>query len=684
LLNKSIPPALEIIVGKAMAKSPADRYASAQELADDLRRFVEDKPIRARRPSWLEQARRWARRHQPVVLSAATACLATLAVLAGCSGWVVRDQAAQQAKRTSDLREALDKAQRAKAEGKWPQAQAAARRAEALLDDGAAEPAVVHRVRALLQELADEDADRQIVVRLEALRLRQAETNIKENRFSVADALPDYRRAFRDYGMEAQTLAPAAVAARLQHRPPAVRNPVLAALDHWLILARFERAPEVGWLEQVLAVADTDPWRQRVRAARLRNDRSALEQLAREVNIVVQPPEALFVLEVGLRQRGAYAAAVTFLRRAQEAYPDDFWINHDLGIALQHGQPAQYGEAIRFLTVAAALRPRNPGVRVNLGMALEREGRMDEAVAVLRQAIGLQPDYLTAHQQLGRALLTDGRPDEAVVAFRRVRELKPDFFPAHHFLGVSLARLRRFDEAAVALREAIRLKPDFALAHCHFGEVLRAQGAFASALASFQRGHELASQYPNWQYPSARHQKNCQRLLEMERQLPAILAGKVQPASVAEQIAFAQLCYLKKHYAAAARFWVVALAKDPSLGDDRTSNHHYHAACAAALAGCGLGADADSLSEPARAGSRQQALDLLTKDLVRERRLLANAHPKDIPLLRQRLRSWLCDHDLAEVRDAAALSRLPSREAQAWRQFWVNVAELLARTEAAS
>ena len=44
-LNPSIPADLETIVGKAMAKSPGDRYATAQALADDLRRFLEDKPI---------------------------------------------------------------------------------------------------------------------------------------------------------------------------------------------------------------------------------------------------------------------------------------------------------------------------------------------------------------------------------------------------------------------------------------------------------------------------------------------------------------------------------------------------------------------------------------------------------------------------------------------------------------
>jgi serine/threonine protein kinase len=68
-LNKSIPAELETIVLKAMEKNPAERYATAQELADDLRRFLEDKPIRARRPSLRERMIKWSRRHKPVVAS---------------------------------------------------------------------------------------------------------------------------------------------------------------------------------------------------------------------------------------------------------------------------------------------------------------------------------------------------------------------------------------------------------------------------------------------------------------------------------------------------------------------------------------------------------------------------------------------------------------------------------------
>ena len=50
-----------------MEKNPADRYATAKELADDLRRFLEDKPIRAKRPTLPQRLRKWGQRHRPLV-----------------------------------------------------------------------------------------------------------------------------------------------------------------------------------------------------------------------------------------------------------------------------------------------------------------------------------------------------------------------------------------------------------------------------------------------------------------------------------------------------------------------------------------------------------------------------------------------------------------------------------------
>jgi serine/threonine protein kinase len=77
-VNRAIPAELETIILKALEKNPAERYATAQQLADDLRRFLEDKPIRATRPSLVRRARQWGRRHQAVVWSAGVAVVLLL------------------------------------------------------------------------------------------------------------------------------------------------------------------------------------------------------------------------------------------------------------------------------------------------------------------------------------------------------------------------------------------------------------------------------------------------------------------------------------------------------------------------------------------------------------------------------------------------------------------------------
>jgi tetratricopeptide (TPR) repeat protein len=81
-LDASIPAELETIVLKALEKSPTDRYATAQELADDLRRFLGHEPIRARRPSPLLRLRKWGQRHRNVVASAAVCLFVVVVVLA--------------------------------------------------------------------------------------------------------------------------------------------------------------------------------------------------------------------------------------------------------------------------------------------------------------------------------------------------------------------------------------------------------------------------------------------------------------------------------------------------------------------------------------------------------------------------------------------------------------------------
>ncbi len=79
-LNPRVPRDLETICLKAMAKEPVNRYPSCQELAEDLRRFLADEPIRARHVGPVERFVRWCRRSPAIASLAGTSALLLLAV----------------------------------------------------------------------------------------------------------------------------------------------------------------------------------------------------------------------------------------------------------------------------------------------------------------------------------------------------------------------------------------------------------------------------------------------------------------------------------------------------------------------------------------------------------------------------------------------------------------------------
>jgi tetratricopeptide (TPR) repeat protein/tRNA A-37 threonylcarbamoyl transferase component Bud32 len=81
-LQPRVPRDLETICLKCLRKEPAKRYASAVELAEDLRRYLENRPIRARRtPSW-ERGAKWVRRHPATAVLIVVGMAAALALTA--------------------------------------------------------------------------------------------------------------------------------------------------------------------------------------------------------------------------------------------------------------------------------------------------------------------------------------------------------------------------------------------------------------------------------------------------------------------------------------------------------------------------------------------------------------------------------------------------------------------------
>ena len=155
-IDPRIPPDLETIVLTATAREPADRYVSAADLAHDLRNFLENRPIRARRISTAERLRRWSRRNP--ALAAVTGLLVGLSLVVTAGSAVVAARFHRLADRES--RAGRD-AQAALARVYPEEGLAAARRANnaeaalwfahaAVLSPAESEPRLLNSVRAAL------------------------------------------------------------------------------------------------------------------------------------------------------------------------------------------------------------------------------------------------------------------------------------------------------------------------------------------------------------------------------------------------------------------------------------------------------------------------------------------------------------------------------------------------------
>jgi serine/threonine-protein kinase len=487
----------------------------------------------------------------------------------------------------------------------------------------------------------------------------------------------------------------------------------VAALDHWLELAERQKAGGREWLRRVVEEADPDDWRARLRAARAHQDRRALEGLARAAEAAEQPPVTLWLLGGALSRVGAHAAAERLLRPAQERYTDDFWINHTLAFVLH--EDGRRAEAVGFFRAAVALRPRSPGARNSLGVALLGQGDVDGAVAACRRASELQPDVALAHYNLGVALLEKGDLDGAVAACRRASELQPEDADAHTNLGNALrgkgdldgavAAYRRalalqpghalahlnlgvalvgqgdVDGAGAAFRRALEHEPENALAHYNLGAVLRDQGRFVDSLVAYQRAHELGSQQPGWRHPSAQWVREAERLVELDGKLDAFCRGEYGPKDSAERLGLAEVCRIKKRYRTAALLCAEAFAAEPKRADDLQAQHRYNAACYAALAAAGPSGEADKFGDRERARWRRQALDWLRADLAAYAKRLGGGQALDRALVPGRLHQWKRDPDLAGLRDPKALALLPGDEQTACQELWADVEALLRRAQ---
>jgi hypothetical protein len=214
------------------------------------------------------------------------------------------------------------------------------------------------------------------------------------------------------------------------------------------------------------------------------------------------------------------------------------------------------------------------------------------------------------------------------------------------------------------LRQAIDLDPKDANAHGAMGQALLQQGRYADARASTQRALDLLPADAPLRRMALQQLQQCDRLLALDKKLPAVLQGEASPANAGEAGALAWICQrpYKKRYAASARLYADAFAAEPKLAADPNNWNRYNAACSAALAAAGQGEDARWLPDKVASMFRRWALSRLRDDLTTYTKLAQQNNPAAKQFIQQRLTHWRSDPDLASVRDPAALDRLADNE----------------------
>ncbi len=136
-INRAVPLDLETIIHKAMAREPEGRYRSSQDLAEDLKRFLDGRPILARRVSTGERLYRWSRRNPALAAAMGAVALllvaTTIAAVIGMGFYRHQAEMADLARRESDLLRGEAERSRREADTRRVEAEAERQRAESNL-----------------------------------------------------------------------------------------------------------------------------------------------------------------------------------------------------------------------------------------------------------------------------------------------------------------------------------------------------------------------------------------------------------------------------------------------------------------------------------------------------------------------------------------------------------------------
>lgn len=230
-------------------------------------------------------------------------------------------------------------------------------------------------------------------------------------------------------------------------------------------LVLFDETREASWTQRAIAAGEQ----------------------ARSLN--PELPEVYFALGSVYRTTGKEAEAISVLKRAIELLPNSDEGYRRLGSAL--GDAGRNQEAIEAYQKAVQLNPYYWLNFSNLGGVYYQIGQYDKALAAYRKVVELEPNNAWGHLNIGAMLLGQGKYEEAIPAFQKALAIKPSW-DAYSNLGTAYFFLRRYGDAVSTFEKAVALSPNRYLLVGNLADAYRWSGEKDKANRTYDRAIELA------------------------------------------------------------------------------------------------------------------------------------------------------------------------------------------------
>ncbi len=153
-------------------------------------------------------------------------------------------------------------------------------------------------------------------------------------------------------------------------------------------------------------------------------------------------------------------------------------------------ETSDFPQAEALFSKAVRLNWNSQAFHIELGRALERQGKFDAAIGQYKRVIALNPKSAVAYNNWGFTLveqsLPDGPFDAAIAQFNRAIAADPRYLLARNNLGNALVRQRNLDAAIAVYRAGIEVEPKYLYFHWNLAAQLKEQNKLDEALAEYR------------------------------------------------------------------------------------------------------------------------------------------------------------------------------------------------------